>query len=421
MRHTLTANKTLLCLLVLASALFLTATPVEAQYGRTEGGYAGTALGVMGGGALGAALAAAAGAGNPLLSGAIMATTALGGGYLGAKLGSGLGNEVDKQFTAKKVWSVVGGVTGGLLGFVLMPGGNMVAKMLGAAVGAAVGGWIADKLADKANADFNPRTVGALIGGINGALIGGPFGAAVGAPLGYIGGDLFDKYVFVDPDTRLADYYDQYFRNPRGSETSVPPMQRPTDLDPRVYDRMGYDREGFDWTGFNRRGLDREGYDRLGYNGNGVDRQGYDRKGFWVSMPSTGHTTGTTSTAGTTVTTRPGYDPNLYRDYWSAWNRLGGAYPQLGQEHWNGYPQQSQTYFRERYEQRYSRQVKLEVTAQFAPGTTLAEKRAAYQQAIEQFRTMIADNNTPQDVREAALAKLAMLQADLARTLQENR
>lgn len=406
-----TATRLFVGALVLVIALFATATPAAAQYGRTEGGYAGTALGLMGGSALGAALASAAGAGNPLLSGAIMATTALAGGYAGGRLGSGVGNEIDKRFEARRIWQVVGGVTGGLMGFVFMPGGNVVAKALGAAIGAAVGGWVADKIHDKANKDFNPRTMGALIGGVNGALLAGPFGAAVGIPLGYIGGDAFDKYVFVDPDTRLADWNTGDYWRPRGSETGSG-----VTTGGRVYDNSGFDREGFDRSGYSRAGYDREGYDRLGYNPQGIDRQGYDRRGFRVSAPASGSTSGMASTSGTAATTG-GYDPNLYRDYWAAWSRNGGRYPQLDNSHWQFFPPQSQVKFRERYEQRYERQVRLDVKAYFPPGTSLAEKRAAYRDAIERFRKMATDNSTPADVRAAALQKLAQLEQDLNRDL----
>ncbi|MBI4871190.1 MAG: hypothetical protein HY814_06445 [Candidatus Riflebacteria bacterium] len=418
--HKMTTSKVLTGVLVLACMLFAAAAPVSAQYGRTEGGYAGTALGLAGGSALGAAIASAAGIGNPLLGGAIMATSALGGGFLGAKLGSGVGNEIDHAFTANRIWSIVGGVTGGLLGFVMMPGGSVVSKALGAAIGAAVGGWIGDKLAGKANVDFNPRSVGAMIGGINGALLGGPFGAAVGVPLGYIGGDLFDKYVFVDPDTRLADYYDKWRQG--GSNPPTGPRTVPANLDPNVYDREGFDREGYDWTGYNRHGYDREGYDRLGYNQYGIDRQGFDRRGFRLSVTATPGTTGTTSTGVTTGTTVPsGYDPSIYRNWWSAWSQLGGRYPELGPEHWNAYPVDSRVAYQERYVQRYSRVVKLDVQAYFPPGTSLAEKRAAYREAIERVRTMAMDNSTPMEVRQAALQKLSQLERDLAATLGENR
>ncbi len=191
--------------------------PGHASFGRTEGGYGGGMLGLLGGSTLGSAVVSAAGISNPALAGGIVATTAIGTGYLGSRAGSYIGREyVDERFPKEKVWGLVGAVTGGLVGMALGPGGTILGKMLGGLVGSLVGGWIGRKVASHADEDFNPRTVGALIGGINGAALGGGVGAAVGVTGGYLTGMALDRYIFVRPSDREREARRCRHRSGRG-------------------------------------------------------------------------------------------------------------------------------------------------------------------------------------------------------------
>ena len=318
--------------LLVAIVILLAPAPASAQFGRTEGGFGGAALGAMGGSAAGSALVAAAGIANPLLGGAMLATTTLAGTYAGAKLGSRAGNTLDQRVDKRVIWDAVGGVTGALAGFAFGPGAGMIGKVIGASVGAALGAWAGNHFAPKANTDLNPRTAGALIGGVNGALLGGPVGAAVGVPLGYIGGDLLDSQVFSNGTFNLG----QGSANPPAAQGAA----------------TGRDREGFDALGYDARGFDREGYDRFGYDKRGLDRNGYNRAGFGSATPKPSQT----------------YDPKVYGDFWQAWRQTGGAKPEFEDEHWKLFPKATTA------------------SGAAAPSSTLVTLKQDYMKAVEDMQ-----------------------------------
>jgi len=315
------------------------AGPAMAQYGYTQGGYGGAAVGAMAGSAVGSALVAAAGISNPLLSGTLLATSTLGGGYMGARLGSFAGSALDRTVDSNTIWTTVGAVSGGLMGFIFGPSGSLLGKTIGTLIGSGLGSMAGSYLSTSTNRDYNPRTIGALIGGVNGALMAGPLGAAAGVPLGYIGGDLLDKYVFSSGSNDQWGSWDggsscfgegswgrsdSWQQGPpwtQGArEGGLYPPEAGQKSGSGYFSGSGYDRQGYDSVGYDREGYDREGYDKFGYNRQGVDRKGYDRKGF---RPS--------SDAKTTST----YDPDVYDGYWRSWKTIGGDYPVLGKEHFD--------------------------------------------------------------------------------------
>lgn len=329
-------------LVALCLTLGLMPAPAVAQYGHTQGGYGGAALGAAGGASLGTALVAAAGLANPLLSGAVVATGALGGLLVGGKVGSQVGNSIDRKFSVPDTWAMVGAVSGSLLGFTLGPSGSLVGKVLGAGIGALAGAWAGDHFAGKANKDYNPRTIGALIGGINGALAAGPIGAAVGVPLGYIGGNLMEKYVFSDRSFKLPEWrgWDGNGRSGRGNYAhGYYPPDPNWKHGPGGFDAGGRDREGFDRNGYDHSGYDREGYDLAGFDRYGRDRQGHDKNGFRSA---------TSGTPGTKPL--PTYDPEIYDGYWGAWKTVGGDYPALGQDHFKFFPESERLSTTTRYQ-----------------------------------------------------------------------
>lgn len=378
--------------------------PAEAAYGRTEGGYGGAMLGALGGASIGTAIVGAAGIANPLLATGILATSTVGTGLLGARAGSWLGDKADAAFGAEKIWTVVGALTGGMLGIVVGPAGSLVGKIVGGAVGAALGGWIARKLAGKADADFNPRTVGALIGGINGALIGGPLGAAVGTTAGYVGGHLFDKYIFVKPST--------------SSGNTVPPRpdwrpggSHPSDTDPAGgYDRQGYDAQGYDRGGFDRQGYDRDGYDKDGFDRAGFDHDGYDRDG--IDRGGFDHD-------GRKVKDRKAYDPELYDQWWSAYAAQGGSYPVFGEGHWDAFPPALAKEMEERHGVLFRRRM-AEVVRASADDLDegLAAVRDQYREAVTALRDLAA-KGASSDARRAALERVKTLEDQLEAKIKE--
>lgn len=377
-------------LLALGCLLVMFAAPASAQYGRTQGGFGGAALGAMGGSAAGTALVAAAGIANPLLSGALLATSTLGGSYLGAKIGSRAGNTLDQRVDKSTIWAMVGGVTGGLAGFAFGPSGTFIGKVLGASVGAALGAWAGHHFAGKADRDYNPRTFGALLGGVNGALIGGPVGAAVGVPLGYIGGDFLDRNVFsnrtydvdrwrygrrYDDEDGNWDFDNRHGYYPPGSGRG----------------RSGVDREGFDRLGYNRDGYDREGYDRFGYDKDGLDRRGFDKKGFRKVERGQDH-----------------YDPGVYNDYWQTWGRLGGEYPKFGKDHFQFFPPPVQKVSWDRYAQRAPSAI---------PSADLITLKMEYKKAVDALQRLGAAGT--QAARQEALERLRELEAQLQQKYRE--
>jgi len=380
---------------LLAVIILFAPAPARAQYGHTEGGFGGLALGAMGGSAAGSAIVAAAGIANPLLGGAVVATSALAGSYAGAKLGSKAGNTIDNLFTSQTVWTTVGAVTGGLAGFLLGPGGGMVGKVVGAGIGAALGAWAGHHFSSSANSDFNPRTVGALIGGVNGAAIAGPVGAAVGVPVGYIAGDFLNNHVFSNDAFDTSSWsssnsnYHQY----------IPPASSNT------YSPDGYDREGYDRLGYDRQGYDREGYDRFGYDKNGRDRQGYNRNGFGTNAPGITPQPITPQPGASPTPITSTYDPGLYNAYWQQWGETGGPYPTFDSSHWADYPPATRQVAQDRYTQAAG--------AASPTSTDLVQLKQAYMQAVDNVQRLATSGASDAD-KAAALQQLKTAEAALA-------
>lgn len=396
------------CVCLVAAPLGLPGR-AEAAYGRTEGGYAGTLLGALGGASLGSAIVGAAGIANPLLATGVLATTTVGTGLAGAKVGSWLGNEADEKFGAEKIWTVVGAVTGGLLGVAFGPGGSVLGKIVGGAVGAVAGGWIARKLSGKADADFNPRTVGALIGGVNGALIGGPVGAAVGTVGGYVGGNLFDKYIFVksgDGETEGDDGDDRSVWERLKDRWRSTWSDAGDGYDREGYDydgfnRDGYDRMGFDADGFDAAGYDRMGFDRDGYDDEGLNREGYDRAGVRREVRDPYANEGAT------------YDAEIYNRWWDAYGRCGGAYPRFDEGHWDAFTPEMRRDMQAQYGHKYRADLKDAIAnASDELREELQDVRERYRDAVRDLRDLAAEKGAEAE-REAALAKVKELQSRL--------
>ncbi|MBI4862055.1 MAG: hypothetical protein HY815_17635 [Candidatus Riflebacteria bacterium] len=397
-------------LLALAVALFL-AGPTWAQFGHTQGGYGGAALGAIGGATAGSALIAAAGIANPLLSGTLLAASTLGAGYVGARMGSKVGNTFDSRIDPKTMWTFVGAVSGSLMGFMFGPAGGIVGKVLFTGLGAALGGIAGNYLAGNANKDYNARTIGALIGGVNGALIGGPVGAAVGVPLGYIAGDQLEKHVFskdtlgFDRGWRYGGYYgdqDQYGLIGKGGKLwdfdkrhgYYPPDPYQQGQSGPYYDGSGFDRTGYDRLGYDKHGYDREGYDKFGYDKFGYDRDGYNRKGYKRD--------GSYSAVKGQSTT---YDPKTYNDYWQAWGQVGGDYPQLTQDHFKYFPDQVKSVAYDRYASNTG----------LSPASADSDLVALKQEYLKQVETVqgLSGKGVSAAEQDAALKRLQELEAQL--------
>lgn len=403
------SGKAVAVILVAIMSLSPVAVPrAEAAYGRTEGAYAGGMLGAVGGASLGSAIVAGAGIANPLLGGAIMATSAVGAGLAGVRVGSWAGDKVDKRFTPKQIWTVVGALTGGMLGVVLGPAGSIVGKVIGGALGAALGGFIANKMAAKADRDFNPRTVGALMGAINGAVMGGPVGAAAGIAAGYVGGHLLDKYIMVDASDRDGTWGSGR-KDSDGVATDEDGDGIP-DWYPEGYgdDYVGgYDREGYDRMGFDRDGYDREGFDRFGYDEDGIDRKGYDKRGYKVGEEY--------------VSEKPEqgdsecYDPDVYNQYWKSYSQLGGDYPDFDQSHWKYFPKKQRDDLEQRYQAGQHRRMGLVMRSDIRKDSTLGDLRDEYQEAVRQFREACKRKDATAEERRILMRRVT----DLEKQLQE--
>lgn len=384
--------------------------PVQASYGRTEGGYAGGLVGATGGAALGSALVGAAGIANPLLAGTVVVASSLGTGAAGARLGSYVGDEwIDDKFSAKNVWTVVGGLTGALAGVVLGPAGSVAGKVLGAALGAAVGGIVGRYVSDTADKDFNPRTVGGLIGGINGLMLGGPLGAVAGVTLGYLGGKVLDKHIFWSDDDK-----DSRRSRSRDDEDFDPREAYGEDYEDRFYDEDGdyvggYDRQGYDRMGFDDRGFDREGFDRKGYDRDGVDRNGYDEDGF-LSKPERKYARQARASADE-------YDPEIYNAFWSWYSHHGGTYPDFVDKHWDHFPEDASRQQRIRYVARFHRQIQ---DALDDGEEQISELKKEWKAAAENLRNTVREqSDSSREAREEALRRLHDLEEQLREAVRE--
>ena len=393
---------------LLVIVILLAPGQARAQFGRTQGGIGGAALGAMGSSAAGAALVAAAGFANPLLGGAIVSVSTLAGTLAGAKLGSKAGNTLDANVSKTKAWMAVGAVTGGLAGFIFGPGGGMVGKVLGASVGAALGAWAGNHFAGQANQDYNPRTYGALVGGVNGALIGGPVGAAVGVPLGYIAGNILDKDVFSNgtynlPSWRYGKSYDDSATTAGGSDKLFDFQNRhgyyPNGS--KGSSIGGFDRQGFDNTGYDKHGFDREGYDRFGYDKNGRDRLGFDSTGYAKNAPGV----------------QAKYDPTVYNDFWQAWGQTGGPYPKFDKSHWDAFPDASKSAAYDRYTAASSTASSSTASTAAAPSSTLVSLKQDYMKAVETMQKTAATGSDAD--KAAALDALKAAEAALAAKCKE--
>ena len=380
-------SKTTLGILIVGIALSLGPSALQAQYGRTYGGYGGGYLGALGGSAVGTALVGAAGISNPLLGGAIITTSALGTGLLGARVGSHVGNGVDDRFSEKQVWGTVGAVSGALMGFAFAPGGSLVARFLGAGVGALAGGLMGKYLSNKADDDFNPRTVGALAGGVNGALLGGPVGAAVGVPLGYIGGTFLDKNVFADPQDT--------WRLGQQAHTYSPPRL----FGDNGFDQRGLDREGYDRLGYDKAGYDREGYDRFGYDRDEIDRMGYNMQGLKKREPR--QKSGTWGQGH--GRSQDEYDKQVYDGYWGMYRDLGGDYPRFDESHWAKFPDDLAPIAQESYETEAPDVVSItEMSAALPSSQSLSQLKESHDAAIKRLQELSSSASTTADALQEA-------------------
>lgn len=386
-------------LVVFLATLFVTPPKVEAAYGRTEGGYAGGMLGAVGGAALASAIIGAAGIASPLVAGTLVVASSLGTGFVGARVGSRVGSEIDSEFDPETVWTVVGGLTGALAGLALGPAGSLVGKFVGAGVGAVVGGLLGRWIADDADEDFNPRTVGGLIGGLNGLMIGGPIGAVAGTTLGYVGGKVLDKHIFwtEDDDDRSSrddddddddDPYDRY-----GEEYADAYYDDDGDY------IGGYDQGGYDRMGFNEDGFDREGYDRNGFDEDGVDRNGYDEDGFQVRESSEGPNPD-----------NPEYfDKDLYNAYWYWYAKHGGRYPDFVDSHWDHFPDSASRRQRIQHTAYYHGKIR---EALASGDEEIRDLRRDWQKAVKRLQRLV-ERGASRDDREEALEEVHDLEEEL--------
>lgn len=386
-------------LVVFLATLFVTPPKLEAAYGRTEGGYAGGMLGAVGGAALGTAIIGAAGIASPLIAGTLVVASSLGTGFVGARVGSRLGSKVDDEFDPKNVWMVVGGLTGALAGLALGPAGSIVGKVVGAGVGAVLGGVLGRWVANDADQDFNPRTVGGLIGGLNGLMIGGPIGAVAGTTLGYVGGKVLDKHIFWNEDD--DDDRDRRSDDDEDDDEDAGPYDRYSDayLDDDGDYIGGYDRGGFDRMGYDEDGYDREGFDRDGFDRDGVDRNGFDQDGFQVRE----------SNQARDPDKPESFDKDLYNAYWYWYAKHGGRYPDFVDSHWDFFPESASRRQRIQHTAYYHAKIR---EALDSGDEDIRDIRKDWTKAVKELQRLV-ERGASQADREEALEEIHELEKKL--------
>lgn len=399
----------------------------RAEYGRTQGGYAGGMLGAMAGGAVGSALVAAAGIASPLVAGTLVVGASLASGFAGARVGSYAGKKwIDDEFKAKTVWTVVGGITGALIGTILGPGGTVAGKLLGAALGGVVGGMLGRWASDTAEEDFNPRTVGGLIGGLNGLLIGGPLGAVAGTTLGYLGGKVLDKHIFWDGDDDEDDGGSSSSDRPWFDEFD--PDRYGDDYKDKYYDEDGnyiggYDKQGFDRMGFDKDGFDREGFDRWGYDEDGIDRQGFDREGFKRREPGVRPSDDEDEPEDRDDPPASDdddedefcFDPDIYNAWWYWYGRFGGKYPDFVDKHWDYFPKGQSRAQRIRYVAYYHGKIR---EAMRQGGDDIQRLKREWEDAVDELKSLV-EGGANHDLRERAMRKVTHVEKELRDAVRE--
>lgn len=206
---------------------------------RTMGGAAGLAAGAMGGAALSTAIMAAVpgiAAMGPLATLLVSTSIVAAGGWIGAKVFSRLGLELDRAMGPKAVWAMLGASLGAVAAMALIPAAGWFAGPMGLVAKALIGGVLGGSLGALFNKQLEavatPRTIYAAAGGAIGAFAGGVPGALAGVAGGYAVGTVLDNNFMADEDVTLRD---QMRRGYRYTE--------------RVYDRaVDYHEDIGDWV-----------------------------------------------------------------------------------------------------------------------------------------------------------------------------